>query len=292
MILVLGSGFGLYGHLAALAQMDQHVAAPARYRQILLDRVETAALEPQIDWVDEHRAIGTASHIVLARRPLDNFAMAGALADARYSGALVIEKPMAPTPAQSLLLGDRLTAAGIDFAVPYLFLHCPWTQQVRSALARNSGLVRIDWAFRQSPSVLEWKRTATEGGGNLAYYFIHCIALAEGLLPGARYRWSYAAGPSAQEAITLTAERGNTTFVIAFDQMAEDTYFKIGIDGETVLVEDTPFGAVPQRGVADPRIPVLQHFYRKEVFATPLGPHFHSAIAMLWDELTRYIATV
>lgn len=292
MILVLGGGFGLYGHLAALAGMDRPVAVPARYRARLLDRPELAELDSRIKWVDEDRALAAASHVVLARRPEDNAAMAEALIQRGYTGFLVSEKPLAPSPARSEVLGERLAAAGIDFAVPYLLLNCAWTPDVRAALAGGSRRVRIDWAFRQSASAWAWKRMPDQGGGNLAFYFIHCIALAEGLLAGADYRWSYAAGGEGREKITLIAERDGAVLEIIFDQMANDTYFRIAVDDAPILLENTPFGGVPQRGVPDPRIPVLQSFYRDDVFGAPRPSAFHRAVAQRWDSLARHIAAV
>jgi len=288
-ILVLGGGFGLYGHLAALAGMDVEVAAPARYRPLLLDRPELADLDRRIDWVDEEAATSTASHVVLARRPQDNASQATTLADAGYRGSLVIEKPIAPTPEAALALGERLCSARIGFAVPYLFLHCAWTDSVRNALARNGARVEIEWAFRQSARVLQWKRTPDEGGGNLAYYFIHCIALAEALLPGAAYRWSYDAGNSGSEAIALIAECASSTLSIAFDQMRGETHFAVRADGVTLFANDTPFGPIPRRNVADPRISVLQRFYRADVFGVDADYRFQGAVARHWQDLARHI---
>ena len=288
MILVLGGGFGLYGHVAALAMMGCEVATLARYRPVIEGRPELAPLLDRVILVEEAQGVRDATIVTLAQRPHDNRAAAERLAEAGFAGGLVIEKPAGPDPEAAHRLQHTLFAAGLRWAVPYLFLYADWAQQIRDAVVQSAGAdVTLSWSFPQSRTSRAWKREPKAGGGSLGFYFIHCIALAEWLAEGAAN--SALSGTSSATVIELAGSVNNSHISFRFDKQCPEAHFLVRINGRAIARAATPFGALPQAGMLDPRIPLLQRFYESTVMnGAYQNSAFHQAVLERWRELDRY----
>lgn len=291
MILVLGGGFGLYGHLAAIARLGRPMATLARYRPIVQTRPEMASFAERIAWIDdEQEGCARASAVVLARRPADNFAIARDLIARDRGGTLVIEKPIAPTPGEALQLGDALAGSGRHCATPYLFLYCRWFDVMSDRFSNDAeAKLELHWSFRRSPHSGSWKSAGDEGGGALAFYFIQLIAIAERLLPNASREWSQTTDNDGETLILDSVDKGRR-LSIRFDLDRAPMSFSV-MDGTSVLArETTPFGAVPAAGTVDPRIPVLERFYREAVFGASETTNAHDrAVNEIWRDIDRDI---
>jgi predicted dehydrogenase len=308
--LVVGGGFGLYGHVAALAEAGREVATLTAYRERAEARPELAHLLPRIRWVDDvMTAARDADAVVLARTPGQNSAMARALISAGIGGTLIIEKPVAETPAAAVALESELSDAGRRWAVPYLFAECDWADAARDALAAGKS-VEMNWVHRQSPMVRGWKRESDAGGGAIAFYFIHFIALAETLMPGCEPVFDVSLdGAGAVVGCALAIPRhcerseaiqGSTrdTGLLRSARNDEDGRmtlrfrlndkgsFAVRIDGQSMFDSTTPFGSAPASGSPDPRIPMLAAFHQR-VATDPhvQPPAFHAAVARHWAAL-------
>ena len=307
MILVVGGGFGLYGHVAALAGSGRDVATLSRYRASAEERPELQNLLPRIRWVDDVMAAARdADAVVLARTPAQNNELAQTLIAAGVGGTLVLEKPVAETPAAAAALEAGLFSAGKRWAVPYLFAECDWAKAARTALTAGKT-VEIDWAHRQSPMVRGWKREKEAGGGAIAFYFIHFIALAETLLPGCSPRFevardgkgavtrcsltllrhcarSEAIQRSARNTGLLRCARNDDHGKLTLNfRLGDQARFAVLFDGQPVVESTTPFGPLPTAGSPDPRIPMLMAFHER-VAADPdfQPPAYHAAITRHW----------
>lgn len=279
MILVLGGGFGLYGHLPALVAAGRDVAAPARYRSLAEARPELAAVIAQVTWIEDERDAGSrATTVTLARRPNDNAQFARWALAGGTKARLVIEKPVAPDWRQAETLEAALVANGRRWAVPYLFLYCDWFRPI-SAAVREGRSVRIEWTHHQSSRVRGWKKVKTEGGGAASFYFIHMLALIEALLPGAAPAFKHE-NERGEERI----EASIGSLVIVF-QLADALRFHVAIDDQTLVDDPSPFGPLPLAGAQDPRIPVLRRFYAH--LDGPAAPcaDFHRAVTKHWRTL-------
>lgn len=288
MILVIGGGFGLYGHVAALAGSGRDVATLNRYRAQAEVRPELANLLHRIRWVDDvTTAARGAEAVVLAQTPCQNAARARQLVTGGCGGTLIIEKPVAESPAAAAVLEAELAAAKRRWAVPYLFAECAWAQDAAKALAEGKA-VEIDWAHRQSPMVRGWKRDADVGGGAIAFYFIHCLALAETLLPG--HQPALEVAHDAEDAVVgccLTTGRGEQTphLRLRFSLGAE-THFTVRINDVLATEIATPFGPIPAAGSPDPRLPMLAAFHRRAAEEPAFQPPpFHAAVTRHWAAL-------
>lgn len=264
MIALLGGGFGLYGHLAALVGLNRPVSTLSRYRPILERRPELAPLLDRIVFEDDEDALlSDAEVVVLARRPVDNLALARALIARGKPVRLVIEKPIGPDPASALRLHEALAEAGVDYRTPYLFLHAPWSD----ALARPCRELDILWRFGRRNAGDSWKYDAASGGGALAYYFIHFLPVALRWDGQARLAAFETERDGAGERLHLAMVAGDRRLDIRFELGDRPATFEVTCDGSLVTCEDSPFGPPPEPGEPDPRIPILQTFYRDEVFS-------------------------
>ncbi len=310
MIVVIGGGFGLYGHVAALAGAGREVVTLAAYRERADARPELAHLLPRIRWVDDAMAAARdAEAVVLARTPGQNAELARALMAQGIDATLVIEKPVAETPIAATALEAELAGGDRRWAVPYLFAECDWADAARDALAAGKR-VEIDWAHRQSPMVRGWKREADAGGGAIAFYFIHFIALAETLMPGCEpvfdvvqddggsvigcdltsYRHcerSEAIQSRARNTGLLRSARNDEILALKVSfSLGQEAKFTVRIDGQSILDTTTPFGPILTAGSPDPRIPMLAAFHHR-VATDPhfQPPAFHAAITRRWAAL-------
>lgn len=288
MILVVGGGFGLYGHVAALAGSGRDVATLSRYRAHAEARPELADLLPRIRWVDDvMTAARDAEAVVLAQTPRQNAALARQLAAEGVGGTLIIEKPVAEFPAAAAALEAELAAAGRRWAVPYLFAQCDWATDAARALAQGKS-VEIDWAHRQSPMVRGWKREADAGGGAIAFYFIHSLALAETLLPGHQPTFEVAHnadGAVAACSLSVAASEQSPGLRMRFS-LGADARFCVRIDDIVATDMATPFGPIPAAGSPDPRLPMLAAFHRRDADDPAFQPPaFHAAVTRHWAAL-------
>jgi predicted dehydrogenase len=294
LIAVFGSGFGLYGHLPAVAELGRDVYVPARYRSVFNEREELTVYRSAVHFVDDEATLlSKADLAVLARRPADNDALAHQAILIRRPLQLVIEKPPAPTPQAAISLDRALRTAGVRHATPYLLVHCDWARDCkRGVISGQVGEITLDWHFDSPKRSESWKAAPEEGGGPLNYYFIHVIALAEYLLGDYLVVECRASEEGSDRKISLVVVNGSIRFTATFCASSTVSRFSIARNGVVAMMADTPFGAIPRRGDRDPRIDPLKRFYTTEVF----GKAAHQRVEerggrtlKAWAELAEYL---
>lgn len=198
---ILGSGFGLYGYLPALAGEFQ-VLLPQRYRPRFESRTELSPFAPKVQWLpDEATAIAAADAVVLALRPENQEYWLARCIEKRHPAALLLEKPLARSPQLARKLHDALVSAGLSFRIGYLFPLTTWGRTFKASLEGMADAPAIRWRFlahHYRSDVVSWKRSAQQGGGAIRFYGTQVI----GLLALAGYREvsvSTAFGPSSDE---------------------------------------------------------------------------------------------
>ena len=306
---VFGSGFGLYGYVPALVGgCHVGVVLPAAYRETFDRRPELAPYRASVDWAaDDAAALDRAEGVVLARRPADNHTAALACLERPGIASLLLEKPIAPDPAEADRLLDRLVRSGIAFRIGYLFRFTPWGRTLLDHKALDpDGLLEIEWHFMAHHfrhDLDNWKRDPAAGGGPLRFYGIHLLALlAEmgyrtavesrmSLLPGmppakAAYRWR----------ATFTGP-GLPTCRIDVNSAAPTATFRVTQSGATgtasvrwVDLSDPFEGGVASRHAADDRrVPLLAR-HCDELLANVGTASIHEVYGRtnsLWSEAER-----
>lgn len=292
MIGVLGGGFGLYGHLPAVLNFAPRVGTLARYEEDIVARRELSGLRSQIDFFENEEALIAASSVlVLARRPRDNVRLA---VDITARGAdvrrLVLEKPVAPTPNEALVLHGLLQDAQLPYATPYLFAYCDWAQPISDLFSSdNRAEVDIEWRHAARNAPLSWKYAPGEGGGAFRFYNIHFLALASDIAVrnGLELNDLRLNVHGDDMILELAAERRRLRVVFTLTRETPD--FHVSMNRELVYRATTPFGPLPQRGAPDPRIACLERFYADRVFASQANEMFSGNEAVLrnWMRLEK-----
>ena len=181
---ILGSGFGLYGYLPAVAILSSKpVLLPLRYRSIIASRSDIYHLLDNIEWrSDEDGLLEDASNIVIAKRPQDQLELVSKCASFPRIDGIILEKPLANSPELSQRTFDNLIVSGKKFRISYLFCLTKWAELLLSILSSKNNLtaISIEWKFLAHHYVNDlktWKRFHYFGGGALRFYGIHLIAL-------------------------------------------------------------------------------------------------------------------
>ena len=183
MFTIAGSGFGLYGYLPALIEaFSEPVILPKAYEAKVRARSELQHCLSWIRWVDDaESAMAQASGFVLATPPAVQERMVRKAIRCAAIDKLVIEKPMAVTPAGAAELAQRLKHSGKRFRVAYTLLHTAWQPQLAwpTAVALE-GHMEITWTFMAHHfrnALGNWKSVHSEGGGVLRFFGVHVLAM-------------------------------------------------------------------------------------------------------------------
>lgn len=184
MIAILGSGFGLYGYLPALVDgCAERVVLPERYRTRFCERSGLERFARNVQWEkNESIVLDCASGVVLALQPINQSEWIPHCLARPNIERLLLEKPLAHSPAIALTLFDDLVRSRKVFRMGYTFRHTEWGKHLLNTLATRSenGLLTIHWSFMAHHfrhNLRNWKRFNSVGGGAIRFYGIHLIAL-------------------------------------------------------------------------------------------------------------------
>lgn len=260
MFVILGSGFGLYGYLPALAgEHGERLVLPERYRPRLLGRPELSGFGKQVLWaMDDSAALDRADGAVLALPPGIQSARIEECLARPEIGRILLEKPLAQTPADAQVLLDRLLRSKRAFRIGYTFRYTDWGEALlKDAVTYGErDRLSIRWRFmahHYSRNLDNWKRWTGSGGGAIRFYGIQLIAL----LAEIGYRnvhTSFSAGDSANEIEKWTAVFTGTDLpecAIEVDSKSAVGKFCIELQSGSpggvrglLAEQDDPFGAV------------------------------------------------
>lgn len=295
MIAILGSGFGLYGYLPALLQLNERVLLPERYRKRMQDRDDIRQFIDAIDWqADEQEALDKATGVVIAKRPTDQPYWVSECLKRNKIARVILEKPLAPTPETAELLINQLESCGKAFRIGYNFRYTEWFPQLLQwQESQSDGSIEIDWQFRAhhfTNNLNNWKRNELEGGGVIGFFGIHLLAmLAElgydritssevsGKL-GESEKWTATiAGPRLSEChISVDSNSNNSRFSIHSPQDHQDISINLADVFESSVKQSDQ--------TADRRIQLLKKFCREILDDDQLYFPWYRQSIELWNQ--------
>lgn len=178
-VLILGGGFGLYGYLPALSELEGvSIILPSRYKERLKQRDDINSFYNMIEWIDNgENLLELCEGLIIAVPPTQQFLWVKRCLYYKNITHLLLEKPLASTPSLALDLMRELECSGKKFRIAYNFRHTCWGE---STLRHAKGIKSITWNFQAhhyKQNIQTWKRRYSEGGGALRFYGIHLIAL-------------------------------------------------------------------------------------------------------------------
>lgn len=184
MIGILGSGFGLYGYLPALVEArGESILLPTRYRVPFFNRVELRRFASSVRWGgSDISVVDSVAVLVLALEPSRQMELIPRCIASSNIERLLLEKPLAPSPAVAIELFESLLHSQKAFRIGYTFRYTGWGQQLLDLLGSqcHSGSLLIRWNFMAHHfrhSLRTWKSLESAGGGAVRFYGIHIIAL-------------------------------------------------------------------------------------------------------------------
>ena len=286
---ILGSGFGLYGYLPSLLAVEGvSVLLPARYAARVAQRADIGPLAPRIDWVDTDTALLDRSDaLVIAQRPQDQVAILPEILSRPHISGLLLEKPLAPTPAMAMSVLDQVEAAELRLRIGFSFRYTRWGRNLLACL--ESSPIDIVWQFRAhhyATGADNWKRQVSSGGGALRFYGTHLIALlAECGYDSVIASETRASRPG--EAAAWTATLGGPerpACRILVDSDSDNTMFSLRSGAAGVALSD-PFDEVELHPPFDRRVDVMTPLCRELCTPAAAAPTWHRAATALWTSI-------
>lgn len=184
MIGILGSGFGLYGYLPAMAEISQHdIIFSRKSKDIFHTRSELKEYTDRIHWAESIPQILKQSEIlILAIQPQKQQNFIEEYIDKLKNKKLILEKPLAKNPLNGLKLLNILKEYKIKYRISYTLLYTDWAKNLKLLSDSNSlpDELSIEWLFlahHYKTGINNWKKDITQGGGIINFYGIHFIAL-------------------------------------------------------------------------------------------------------------------
>jgi|SRR6185503_2137287 len=177
---ILGSGFGLYGYMPALA-IDNTIVLVDKYKYKFDTRPELQQFNDKIRWLSEDAFFEQIDGLIVCLSPARQcLSLTRALTypNIRF---FILEKPLAIDPERSDKLLDAIIKTGKNFRIGYNFRYTNWGAGLLEAFKSLIPLrIKIDWHFlahHYSGNLENWKRYNDSGGGAIRFYGIHLIAL-------------------------------------------------------------------------------------------------------------------
>jgi predicted dehydrogenase len=297
---IFGSGFGLYGYLPALViGCNQTVYLPERYRVRLEERKDVGCFADLVKWnFDEKAILDVVDAVIVSQRPIDQVHRISECIDRSNIRALLLEKPLAPSPEASSRALDQLEMSGKRYRIGYNFRFMPWAADLKSHLrtTATTGYLSIDWQFRAHHYELDistWKRFVSAGGGALRFFGIHLIALLAEMGFDAVTRSSTSASNPDE------CETWSAVFIgpdlpecrVSVQSNTDKRHFsidRIGRSGTEHLVDlSDPFEGNSDAPGFDRRVGILTELSKDLIHGEPLSYPWYRQSVRLWDVTER-----
>ncbi len=298
---ILGSGFGLYGYLPALIHSGQKIVLPYRYQTRFNHRNELNQFADQITWcTDEINVLKFAQGVTLAVNPDQQVYWLPICLKSKNIGKLILEKPLAPSPAIARQILNTLKKSHLPFRISYLFRYTVWGKWLLSRLKSDSVKeITLEWRFMAhhfQHEIVTWKRQHNLGGGVIRFYGIHFIALLAEL--------------GYQNVILSEVRKLNDEYIawraifsgnnlpdchIMIDTQSLTSSFRLlkinQVNQHTIIMADLsdPFQSYVSSPKTDTRIPFLANSCQSLLNETVNYYQWYFSTIDLWDEVEKNI---
>ena len=183
---IIGGGFGLYGYLPALAKSGVvKILVPLKNRSTIEKREELAPYLSAIEWADDiAHIIANADALVIAVPPTIQERLISALRDKKNLQYIILEKPIASSPAIAQCILNEAIRVAKKVRVGYSCTCLDWAHKLKELIKNKNNSYFIKWRFMAHHYKLingSWKANAEAGGGALRFYGIHMLAVIQSL---------------------------------------------------------------------------------------------------------------
>jgi len=181
--LIFGGGFGIYGYLPAILLYPRNkVYLNIKYKKTIIERTDINNLLETIFWYKEiDTIIQKINSVVVATNPEKQKEIILNLLNHENINNLILEKPLAVNPRNSIKVLSKLIYSNKEFVFGYSFLYTKWSLKVKKQIHQiNYKIIYFDWffmAYHFKNNLKTWKNNHQKGGGVIRFYGIHLIAL-------------------------------------------------------------------------------------------------------------------
>ena len=258
---ILGGGFGLYGYLPALCELDFELHLLDRYKKSVYQRIELHKYASRLIYHDnEFSLIKNVNNLVIARIPENQFNIVSNLPlDIK---SLFLEKPLSQNFTTHSILLQKIQSSGKTFSVGYLFPFSQWwTKLVNIFCQGTSKIVLIEWGVVNPQN--NWKSNPNVGGSIADFYGIHFVPLFHEIkckisdlrVTQTNSELIIRVYNSTKVSLQLTIKYSNnnnfTIRVLDFNDVSRELY-----------AAETPFGVTPKLGERDPRVDLIKNYIK------------------------------
>jgi len=298
-IAVYGSGFGLYGYVPALLESGiERIALLDRYSEKFYARSELSRYAKRVDWQTSNSLIlERADGAVVSLSPYQQPGVVYACLKRSNIRYLLLEKPMAPTPQESMVLLNALIESNKCFRIGYNFRFTSWAERIVSLLKtwRGKGEVSIFWSFHAHHfrnNIDSWKRYDSLGGGAIRFYGIHLIALMSELgYTNVDSSFAYRVNGQTYKWIAVFSKISFPNIRISLDTKSDTSVFSVkshNADGEICSLAELedPFScdlARESNEEGDRRIPILKKVCMSLFSPSSSENSWYKATINLWE---------
>lgn len=185
MVGIVGSGFGLYGYLPSVVNTtDDKIKLRLKSHEVFIKRPELQYCKDRIVWESNDDSFyNSISTLILSVPPIIQSQIIYQWGHLENIKQIILEKPIAPNPAEAKLLLDFLHVNNKKIIVSYTFQYIEWGKKLINLLSLpnpNINSINIEWNFKAHHylhDIKNWKRYHSLGGGAIRFYGIHLIAL-------------------------------------------------------------------------------------------------------------------
>jgi hypothetical protein len=264
----------MYGYLPAISLLKLgDVLLPMRYRNTIIRRSELCEFLDVVRWRNsDQECLQEANCVVVATSPSRQLEVCAELDKCRKFDTIILEKPIATTPEQSVHVLERIILRCRYCRINYSFADCQWTALFFRCLQDEDAIqIVIRWSFRAHhfiTGISTWKQVHVQGGGALRFYGIHIIALL------ARCGYTNVTKSSFLNGSIDASERWNGAFeglhlppvAVQVDTNASVNSFNVDVvtrQGQKSIVQSSsPFNDETKIGNQDQRVGMLCRWLR------------------------------
>lgn len=182
---IIGAGFGLYGYLPAVLQLEKQVVLTERAREKFLSRKELKQFSDQIVWVNNvDELLERVETLIISTTPDIQKKLVSQAVTRENIKNFILEKPLASSANDAKGIINLLEKHDKNFRINYSFFYSDWFKNLERVLGDENRDHNLDfeivWNFKAhhyAKNLSNWKRFPSQGGGVINFFAIHLIAV-------------------------------------------------------------------------------------------------------------------
>jgi len=247
---VLGGGFGLYGYLPALLELDKQVYTLERYKFLMKNREDLRPYVNDVKFIsNESKMFASIDNIIIARNPSYQLDFMDQIS--KRFNHIFFEKPLAEKVLDHVKFVQNLENLDLPFSIAYLIKYTDWYKEIVNLLPDHE-ILEITWTIKTPFN--SWKNLSFNDGGLFSFYGIHLSPLVYELVGVQKPILKY----GSSSLILKVLGRFNLTIFLSYGDENIFTVKSSNTLNKTIYSSLSPFGNLGKNGVRDSRIDPLK----------------------------------